>query len=510
MSSDDDGSVVVGARLNPQLCARLRQKPEPQPASACSPPRRSLKRLVGNAVVQRIRQQNHQLALEEFLGQPEPAPKVSQEDALNYFARRAYNSLCSREMLAKEAKEASQLRREPFTQMLAKDISRRHFRTAKRYDTGSKYHPPPADGDRNGGAGGERGLHDREAREPLLTLLRSRKLVAVADVLLAHPGSVRVGPQPMSPGADEDNHAYADDAAAAAGRDGSSSGRGGMAPPEDRDGGGNAVVSELVVPSLDATRYALALFSPRRGGRAAGDAPTDAAPAGRGAPRHGLGDGAAAGQPPSRQRLPDVDEDAASATTETTSADGQRSRSVEGSRHPRAAGRGTASRARSAGEAAEAAPPAPEAGEDLHPAGTAAGGAMDSAARSRERRCQEAGRGSEEHRGSRPAAAVSCAADADAAAPAPSSSPPARPEPAGSEAVTVLQCGGGAGHLGEAMPPRVQHRLMGDKLRELLAASRGLFAQAEGLLGEESPRRPPDGGPDDAAALSEDGGALRV
>ncbi|GIL52573.1 hypothetical protein Vafri_8398 [Volvox africanus] len=236
MNSEDDSRDSI--KLNPKVCALL-QKPEPKQA-ATLPSRSRLKRLVGNAVVQRLRHENHKLAVEEFLREPAEGLKVSQEAALNYFLRRTYNSLQSREMIEKEAKDTIRLRREPFTQLLAKDISRRHLRTAQRYDTGSKY-PDVA---------GKLNQHGPEARDPLLTLMQSRKLLAMADVLLVLPGSVRVGPQPS-------------DAAVVTDRNPSSHNTNNLEKHEPLKWGSCSVPESYLVPSLDATRYALATFSPR-------------------------------------------------------------------------------------------------------------------------------------------------------------------------------------------------------------------------------------------------------
>ncbi|EFJ46020.1 hypothetical protein VOLCADRAFT_93826 [Volvox carteri f. nagariensis] len=253
----DETDSVGSISFNLRLCARLRKPQHPSSAtSSHSPPKPKLR--VRDTVVQRLRHRNHQLAVEEFLAQQDAAPKVSQETALNHYARRAYNSLQSREMIAAEEKEAAMLRYETFTQMLGKEISRRHFRTAHRYDTGSKYPAGPVQTDQ----------HGPKERDTLLTLMASRKLLSMADVLLAYPGSVRVGLQPVS-----DNPRTTTGAAGAA--------LVGAVPPtgsplvallHPETGSGISQVSEppLVAPSLDATRYALALYSPRSSPQAAG------------------------------------------------------------------------------------------------------------------------------------------------------------------------------------------------------------------------------------------------
>ncbi|GIL79743.1 hypothetical protein Vretimale_12342 [Volvox reticuliferus] len=409
MNSDDDS--ICSLKLNPKVCTLL-QRPEPKQA-ATLPSRPSLKRLVGNAVVQRLRHENHKLAIEEFVREPEDVPKVSQEAALNYFARRNYNSLQSRDMMEKEAKEKVRLRSGPFTQLLAKDISRRHFCTAQQYDTGSKF--PDAAGKLN-----QRGP---EARDPLLTLMQSRKLLAMADVLLMHPGSIRVGPQPSDAEAMTDRIASSHNSAL---------------DKNERPSCGSCSVPELsVVPSLDATRYALAMFSPHSGHRA----PTDMSAAVRPA-THGLRTKQRTGSHYIADPVFEVD---------LTAAD---------------AGKGSAARQPDAVDGCDSITgiDAPRGRLQLEDVGRGDGEALEATIPDVN---TESTSGSEAQRNSSLTAALPV--------PVPSSTAPAE--------VGML------GVYREEMPAAVPQMLLADKLKELLAASRGLFAQVENVLGPHASSR---------------------
>lgn len=153
------------------------------------------------------------MAVREFLDKPVPPPRVEQGVALSHLVRRTHNRLRSKEMRDREAVDARMAQREPWAATLAKHISRTHFRTRGRYDTGTKYphlaaaaSAAAAAGGRNktaiegetavgvdGAGSGDQG--QEQAREPLLVMLQTRKLLSMADTVLAHSGAMRVGQQ---------------------------------------------------------------------------------------------------------------------------------------------------------------------------------------------------------------------------------------------------------------------------------------------------------------------------
>ncbi len=192
-----DGSIESAqhVKLSSSFLSRLRR---PCPSdTAPGQPSSSGKPLVSEALVQRLRHENYRMELVAVISQPDAVPRVDERVGLSHWTRRAHNSLRSREMLLRQAADEHQTRLGSSSQVLAQDISRRHFRTKHLYDTGSKYPDLRADPATHHAtdemSAQQPALHGPQAREPLLTLLQSRKLCAIAEAVLALPMSHRVG-----------------------------------------------------------------------------------------------------------------------------------------------------------------------------------------------------------------------------------------------------------------------------------------------------------------------------
>lgn len=150
---------------------------------------------VSTALLQSLRQRNFQLALQAHLARPlSPAASAPQGAALVAFCWRAANRLGGQQLRAREAEE--ERRREvPFSVDLALDISRRHYATAARYDTGSKYPHGPRRDDLTSQDQQPEGRPDQAA---LAALVRSRRLRHVADAVLRVPGAQQTGDEGAS------------------------------------------------------------------------------------------------------------------------------------------------------------------------------------------------------------------------------------------------------------------------------------------------------------------------
>lgn len=239
-SLDDPLESSQDVKLSSSLISRLRRPCASDKTQGLGQPSSSGKPLVSDALVQRLRYENLRMELDNLVSQPVAVPRVDEQVGLSHWTRRAHNSLRSREMLLRQAAEEHQTRLGSLSQVLAQDISRRHFRTKHLYDTGSTYpdlRADPACSARDAASGQQPALHGHQAREPLLTLLQSRKLCAIAEAVLALPMSHRVGGE---------------------GQDGAAKGLGAVPP----FGGGSANAGTLdgVSSKLQATMYALARF----------------------------------------------------------------------------------------------------------------------------------------------------------------------------------------------------------------------------------------------------------
>ncbi|KAG2451312.1 hypothetical protein HYH02_003918 [Chlamydomonas schloesseri] len=204
-AASDTSSIHQDIQLKLNVLEALRRA---NPASGDTSHRApALKGLVSAAAVTRLQQENFQMAVRDFLQKPVPPPRVEQATALSHLVRRTHNRLRSKEMRDREAVEARMAQREPWAATLAKDISRTHFRTRGRYDTGSKYPHLAAPGlapVAGVGAGCGAGSGDTERaevqaqerqREPLLVMLQTRKLLGMVETVLDTSGAVRVGQQ---------------------------------------------------------------------------------------------------------------------------------------------------------------------------------------------------------------------------------------------------------------------------------------------------------------------------